>query len=391
MVSGLFLGGLSQGFQNQEKISNQADFQQKSLLQVQQQEVQNQQQRDQNANFMKIRSDAVSHLDETINQLKIAHPDWGPLQLAANPAITAMKQQIGTLDQNLKLPNTIDSQVASMIERPSEAVTERKLAEARDPYKSQIEQLTIQEKQQELKAAKQNSDLAGATTPSSTSPTNPSNELDPNDPGDKFLARIPSDSARQQIKDLAEYRINPQTFSTRIPKGATQSQRQIMTGLAEQYAAAKGEDYDQTQFTARNKAVTNFSGGPEARAIKSFNVLVDHLDVLKSATTALGNGDVQAFNSIKNTISSATGSPAPTDFNGVKSIVADELVIRRFLVAGLVALGDREKIDAAVRDANSPSNSTASFSGINLWPPDSLVVLGRNTNRQPDVRTLTDS
>ena len=139
MVSGLFLGGLSQGFQNQEKISNQADFQQKSL-QIQQQEVQNQQQRDQNANFMKIRSDAVSHLDETMNALKVAHPDWGPMQLASNPAVVAMKQQIGTLDQNLKLPNTIDSIVASLAEKPSEAATAHSLAVATGSYgKTQAE------------------------------------------------------------------------------------------------------------------------------------------------------------------------------------------------------------------------------------------------------------
>src|SRR5580698_8005573 len=103
-LSGLALGGFAQGFQSQEKISNQADFQQKSL-QIQQQELQNQQQRDQNANFMKIRADAVSHLDETINALKVAHPDWGPMQIASNPAVQAIKQGVGQLDQNLKLPN----------------------------------------------------------------------------------------------------------------------------------------------------------------------------------------------------------------------------------------------------------------------------------------------
>ena len=133
MVSGLFLGGLASGYQSQEKISNQADFQQKSL-QIQQQEVQNQQQRDQNANFMKVRSDAVAHLTETVDALKVAHPDWGPLQIAANPAVTSLKQNIGTLDQNLKLPPTIDSIVASLAEKPSAASTAHSMAVATGAY-----------------------------------------------------------------------------------------------------------------------------------------------------------------------------------------------------------------------------------------------------------------
>ena len=128
-----------------------------------------------------------------------------------------------------------------------------------------------------------------------------------------------------------------------------------MTGLAEQYAAAKGEDYDQTQFPARKTKLspTSLPSGSASNQI-SLTFLWDHLDVLKSATDALGNGDVRGFNALKNTIASATGSPAPTDFNGVKSIVADELV-KAVLGGGAGALGDREKIDAAVRDANSPA------------------------------------
>ena len=132
-ISGIMAGGFAQGFQGEQKINNEAAYQQ-GLLQVQQQELQNQQQRDQNANFMKIRSDAVSHLDDTINALKVAHPDWGPLQIASNPAITAMKQQIGTLDQNLKLPNTIDSIVASLAEKPSAASTAHSMAVATGAY-----------------------------------------------------------------------------------------------------------------------------------------------------------------------------------------------------------------------------------------------------------------
>jgi hypothetical protein len=143
MPSGFFLGGLTSGYQKQEALNNQADYQQ-GMLKLEQQHQQNQQQNIQRAEFMKLRSDAVAHLDETANQLKIAHPDWGPMQLASNPAIVSLKDMIGGFDKNLGLPPTIDSIVASLAERPSQAVTEGALARAKEgPQKRELVQSEI--------------------------------------------------------------------------------------------------------------------------------------------------------------------------------------------------------------------------------------------------------
>ena len=132
----------------------------------------------------------------------------------------------------------------------------------------------------------------------------------------------------------------------------TRSRREIMTGLAEEYAAAKGQTYDATEYSGRNKAVSAFSGGKEANTVRSFNVLVDHLDVLKDATAALKNNNVRALNVIGNTIETEFGEPAPTNFDAVKSIVADELA--KAVVGTGGALGDREAIAATINKANSP-------------------------------------
>jgi len=344
MVSGFFLGGAASGFQNQEKINDAADFNQKRL-QLAQQAEQNAQQREQYARIDKIAADAWGHIEDTVNAFKNA----GHTSQEAAAAVTPMLNQLIELKTKAGTPNAqalYTAQLGTLLAGPSQAQNVRTLEQAKDPYKSRIEALTLQQKQQEVETEKQNSALSGVTA-------TPGTPAGGQDPGEAFLNRLPNDVLRQQVRDLAEYRTNPNTFSTRTTKGMTQSQRQIMVGLAEQYAAAKGEEYDQTQFTARNKSVSAFSTGKQGDTVRSFNVLVSHLDVLKDAAVALNNGDKQAFNRVKNLVASATGSPAPTNFDAVKSIVADEL--NKAVIGGAGALGDREAIASSVQSANSPS------------------------------------
>jgi hypothetical protein len=73
---------------------------------------------------------------------------------------------------------------------------------------------------------------------------------------------------------------------------------------------------------------------------------------LNSTIGALQNGDVKLLNQLGNTISTQMGAPAPTDFNGVKTIVADELV--KAILGGAGALGDRKAIQETVNSASSP-------------------------------------
>jgi hypothetical protein len=353
MASGFFLGGVASGYQKQSEINNAADFNQKRL-QLAQQAEQNAQQRDMHVRIDKIAADAWGHIEDTVNAFKNA----GHSSAEAAQAITPLLNNLIQLKTSAGMPDAqaiYTAQFSTLLAGPSQAQNVRTLEQAKDPYKSQIESLTLQEKQQELETQKQNATLSGLTaTPGQATPTQPGQQSsNPQDAGEQFLNRLPNDVLRQQVKNLAEYRINPNTFSTRTTKGMTQSQRQIMTGLAEQYAAARGEQFDQTQFAGRNKAVSSFSAGPVANTVRSFNVLVSHLDVLKDAADALNNGDTQAFNRVKNLVSSATGNPAPTNFDAVKGIVADE--INKAVLGGAGALGDRDKINATVQGANSPA------------------------------------
>jgi hypothetical protein len=87
--------------------------------------------------------------------------------------------------------------------------------------------------------------------------------------------------------------------------------------------------------------------------VRSFNVLLSHLDTLSNLSDALDNGNIQAVNRLGNAYATATGQAAPTNFNSVKHIVADEVV--KAITGGAGALGDREESAKAIKDTNSPA------------------------------------
>jgi len=106
---------------------------------------------------------------------------------------------------------------------------------------------------------------------------------------------------------------------------------------------------DAKQLIAGERSFVNKNGN----VVRSQNVLVDHLDTLGSAADALKNNDIRAFNAMGNKFAKATGETAPTDFDGVKKIVGDELV--KAIQGGAGAVFDRKEIQESLSSANSPA------------------------------------
>jgi hypothetical protein len=106
------------------------------------------------------------------------------------------------------------------------------------------------------------------------------------------------------------------------------------------------------QFKAQQVAIQRFTSGKQGDAIKSFNVLVDHLDTLGDAAAALKNGDYRFLNQWKQRYAAETGGTAPTNFDGVKALVGDEIV--KAVVGGAGALADREEVKKDLDRASSP-------------------------------------
>lgn len=157
--------------------------------------------------------------------------------------------------------------------------------------------------------------------------------------GPDLLAVIPK-SLAGQVSAILEHRAAP-------PSGNSARSSQLM-----QIVQAADPTYDAQQYKTKQGIETAFTAGLASRTLRSINVADDHLKVLNSTIDALANGDVKMLNQLGNTIATQMGAPAPTDFNGVKNIVADELV--KAILGGAGALGDRKAIQEIVSSANSP-------------------------------------
>jgi hypothetical protein len=161
--------------------------------------------------------------------------------------------------------------------------------------------------------------------------------------GDAFLNTVVPAQYRNQVKALGEYRQAPLTaMSLRSPIGA-----QLSTWVNQAYPA-----YDASQYGAKTKARADFVSGPDGKSLTAINTVVDHLGTLGQLSSALGNGDVQALNSLGQAWAQQTGSPAPTNFDALKQIAQDEIV--KALVGTGGAKSDRDAAGATISRASSP-------------------------------------
>ena len=114
--------------------------------------------------------------------------------------------------------------------------------------------------------------------------------------------------------------------------------------------------YDARLYKAGEKAITDIAGGKTGAMTRSFNVAIQHTDVLRDAAKALDNGDIQLFNRVAQQIAQQTGSEVPTNFDAVKRIYADEIVKAIVASGGGAggALADREEAARTITRAQSP-------------------------------------
>lgn len=330
---GFFAGGLADSMQA-GNAQNSLDQYRMGELKLQQQAQQNAERRQQFAQIDKIRSDHMGVITDTIEQMKIAGKNEAEIAKAIQPLVQPLKK----LDQSSgRDPSALDAQIAVALAKPADAA---KTAAMTKPVKSGVNEFGTEQYQAfnpKTNKYEPTQPAAPAQSPASA-PAEPSGQ---GGPGDQFLSTLPP-QVREIVKGIGDYEIDPRTTSV---KGG---HREQLLNLVRQY----NPNYDQKEFGARNAVVQQFSKGVEARTVRSFNVLVSHLDVLGEATRALNNGDIQGFNSLKNIISAATGNPEPTDFNGVKAIVGTELA-KAIIGSGAGALGDREELKKDLAAANS--------------------------------------
>ena len=118
-------------------------------------------------------------------------------------------------------------------------------------------------------------------------------------------------------------------------------------------AAKSGARSPQSIAFQTDKAITRYMvAGQGGVNINYFNTATDHLEILRQAGEALNNGDYPLFNKYANSFATATGAPAPTNFDAVKSAVSGELS-KTFKGTGAT---DQEiaEINQTINNAQSP-------------------------------------
>jgi len=196
--------------------------------------------------------------------------------------------------------------------------------------------------------------------------------------GDEYLATLPPQRAAL-IKALDEGRMNyPTSFAMAKPHW-----QQVMDQLNQYNPSA-------SQQTAQ--AVRSFNTGKQGDITRFLNVAVNHLGTLGNLAEALNNNDVKALNQVGNVWQAQTGSPAPTNFNTAKQIVADE-IIKSVVGAGGTG-ADRERAQAVIDAANSPEQLRGA---INTYKELMIGQLGglkqqyeTSTGRKDYDKYLTD-
>lgn len=141
---------------------------------------------------------------------------------------------------------------------------------------------------------------------------------------EQFLAQYPP-QIQTKIKGLADYSINPADFPTRLSKGQIGMTRDMAVTLAKMY----DPNYDDKQYPARQKFITNWEAGSQNSVIQAANTSVQHLNELYGQSQKLGNATVPAFtpgvNGIKNWYSAGSGDSNVLQFQQTAVALAGEL------------------------------------------------------------------
>lgn len=101
------------------------------------------------------------------------------------------------------------------------------------------------------------------------------------------------------------------------------------------------------------KVLDDYTKGATHKELNAGNTAISHIAVLKPLVGQLANGNNAVLNNIKNTWDQKVmGSPAPTNFNGVKDFVTGE--ISKAVLPNGGGEAERQALAASASSANSP-------------------------------------
>lgn len=112
-------------------------------------------------------------------------------------------------------------------------------------------------------------------------------------------------------------------------------------------------NYDYTDITAKKKAASDFTSGPQGNQLRSFAVAGQHLAQLGDLVDAMGNGKINVVTRLANAYQSQTGTAAPTNFDAAKDVVSKEVV--KAIVGAGGGVSEREELTKSMSNVRSPA------------------------------------
>lgn len=122
-------------------------------------------------------------------------------------------------------------------------------------------------------------------------------------------------------------------------------------------AIANGQD-----FTAGQRALNTYAGGPVGNQVRSINNVTGHLQLMEQLFNGLQNGDVQIANKLGNQWNKAFGAPIPTDIQTAAGFIGPELTKILSTNGSTGTAEERQEFaNTAASLSNSPEQTTGAI------------------------------
>lgn len=207
------------------------------------------------------------------------------------------------------------------------------------------------------------------------------------------------------LTDLAARYIQTgdKTLFTTLGKGTQGSanlarfQGEVTKQLAAQGKSQRDIEMAQNGIKTAGATLTDFAKGKNGQLVRTANTSVSHLLTLEKLGEALDNGDVNAVNTIKNTLSGEFGGADISGYEAAAKVVGDE--VNKFISGGPGAADDRAAYAKTLSSAKGPEARMAAINSLKGLLVGQLHSLQRQyangtglddfgTKLEPDVAAL---
>lgn len=147
-------------------------------------------------------------------------------------------------------------------------------------------------------------------------------------------ANTTQDLKNSYVDMIGQYKLNPTMLQRMIVKHPD-----VLAQVQQKYP-----DFDQTDYNAKNKLLSDYTSGKGASQINAVNTAMGHIGTLADAVDALKNGNIPIINKIANAIGVQIGNTPQTTVQTIVHRVGPELAAA--YIAGGGSAGERGTTEA---------------------------------------------